>query len=671
MESNLITVGIDTGGTFTDLVLRQGETLRVVKVPSPPEDPGRAIALGLEQLGALGPGDQIIHGTTVALNALLTGRGAPVALVTNAGFVDLIEIGRQERPDIYALFPEKPKPLVPRELRFEIPQRSWPKLNGDGFETTRRPSAEEIAKLAEEIRASSAETIAICLLHAWALPEIETELAAALEHLGLPICTSAGILREHRETERFSTTLVNATLLPLMRDYLAGLGERVGQATLSLLQSNGGTLSAERAAEEPVRVILSGPAGGVVGAAHAVRESGFGAFVGFDMGGTSTDVAFHDPMHEERSPTRALDPIHVGGHPVGVPSLDIHTIGCGGGSLIQIDSGGVLHVGPESAGADPGPVCYGASSQPTLTDAHVLLGHIADGHFLAGELRLDQRAVRAAFERLGQALGRSAEEIALGAIDVARAAMQRALGVMTMQRGQDPGSIPLVAFGGAGGLHAAALAQSLRMPAALIPTHPGALSASGMGVADGIRDGERSLVADLDAWDAAARARLYGELEAPGLSSLLAAGFAPESIHVEHGMDLRYRGQSYAIHIPECMDPARAFHSAHKKLYGYEISERALEIVCLRTRSKAKLPAQMPKAIRIRPMEAACIVGQRSANFGTPVLCDVILRSKLQAGERFSGPALVEEYSGTSLVPAAWQATCMGAGHLLLEPIPD
>ena len=299
---------------------------------------------------------------------------------------------------------------------------------------------------------------------------------------------SASVHPEHREYERFSTAIVNAALVPLMQGYLAGLAERVGGARLSILQSSGGALDAETAAREPVRVILSGPAGGVVGAAHAAREAGFDAFVGLDMGGTSTDVSFHDAATAGERARRASEPIPIAGHPVGVPSLDIHTIGCGGGSLVSIDPGGILHVGPDSAGASPGPVCYGKSEVPTVTDAHVLLGHIDQGRFLAGELPLAKDAVERAFARVGERLGVDAREAARGVLDVANAAMRRAIGVMTMQRGQDPERVPLVAFGGAGGLCAAALVESLRMKAALVPRFPGALSARGMSTAEATRD---------------------------------------------------------------------------------------------------------------------------------------------------------------------------------------
>ena len=664
---------MDTGGTFTDLVLWDGTDRRVAKVPSTPEDPSRAIAAGLELLGGVRSGDHVVHGTTVALNALLTGETARVALVTNEGFRDLIEIGRQDRPEIYALHPVKPEPLVPRSLRFELPQRTWPAPAGEQerFATVRRPTRTELELLRERIGLSGAEAIAVCLLHSWARPEIEREVERALEGLSIPITLSAAVLPEHREVERFSTAIVNAALVPLLRAYLGSLSRRVGRARLSVLQATGGTLAADRARDEPVRVILSGPAGGVVGAARAAREAGFEAFCGLDMGGTSTDVSFHDAREAERPPTRALEPVHVAGHAVAVPSLDIHTIGCGGGSLVTVDEGGVLHVGPESAGADPGPVCYGKGAVvPTVTDAHVLLDHIAGGRFLGGELALDVGAVRAAFEQVASRLGTSPIDAALGVLDVARAAMRRAIGVMTMQRGQDPERLPLIAFGGAGGLHAAALAESLRMRGALVPNAPGALSAIGMTCADALHDAARASVSPLAAWSWSHRDTVCRELSREGRAALREAGFAARAIEHEHGMDLRYRGQSYEIHVPEGprgFDPSAAFHRAHEALYGYALPDREVELVCLRSRSRVRAPIERLRPARARRLPRAAIAGERSAVFDRRRRAVVIDRERLAPGHAFEGPALVEEYSGTSLVPPGWKARITAGGHLWMQ----
>ena len=659
------TIGVDTGGTFTDLVLREGSAVRVAKVPSTGADPVRAIVAGLEQLGGVHARDHVVHGTTVALNALLTGSVARVALVTNEGFADLLAIGRQERPDIYALEPEKTTPLVPAARRLEIASRIWPALGQNGFEVVRAPSKRELTALARQVEKSRAESVAVCLLFSWADPAIEERVARALGPLGLPVTCSAAILREHREFERFSTAVVNAALVPLMRRYLGSIEARLPGARLSILQSSGGTLPAARAALEPVRVLLSGPAGGVVGARRAAEEAGFAAFVGLDMGGTSTDVAFHSA--NAHSAERALEPPRIAGHPVGVPALDIHTIGCGGGSLVRIDAGGVLHVGPESAGAEPGPVAYGKSDVPTVTDAHVLLGHVAEGPFLGGHLALDVKAVRAAFARLARSLGCSSEEAARAVLDLARSAMRRAIGVMTMQRGVDPARLPLVAFGGAGGLHAAELARSLGMKGALVPLHPGALSARGMTAAEALSDLVHTALVPLDSIGRRERARVLRELAARARDELLDAGVARRSIALESGLDLRYRGQSFEIRVPECADPAAAFHRAHERIYGYALPDRAVELVCLRVRASARLAKPRRRRARERALPRALLRERRAATFDRARRVLVLDRARLAPGTTFAGPALVEEYSGTTLVPPGWRARVTADGHLFLS----
>jgi N-methylhydantoinase A len=607
-----------------------------------------------------------VHGTTVALNALLTGRVARVAFVTNEGFADLIEIGRQDRPDIYALHPEKPAPLVPRERRFEVASRAWPALDGRGLETVSTPSQAELARLGRAIARSGARSIAIGLLHSYADPSGERALARALARLGLPITCSAALLAEHREYERFSTAVVNAALVPLMQEYLGTLAARLAGARLSLLQSTGGTLPASSAAAEPVRVLFSGPAGGVVGAALAAREAGFEAFVGLDMGGTSTDVAFHASRSAASEAEHALEPPRVAGFPVGVPALDIHTIGCGGGSLVAVDDGGILHVGPASAGADPGPVAYGKSDVPTVTDAHVLLGHVAPGPFLGGRLELDVAAVRRAFAALSRRLGCTPPEAARAVLDVARASMRRALGVMTMQRGQDPARLPLVAFGGAGGLHAAALAASLGMRGALVPRHPGALSALGMTGAEPQVDLVDTVLAPLAALDRSARKRRLAGLVERAEDGLRSQGALRREIRSTATLDLRYRGQSFELRLPDSPDPAADFQRAHERLYGYALADREIELVRLRVQARLVRPAAKPRQPRMRELPRSAVRETRPVVFERELRTPVLEREKLPPGCAFDGPALLEEYSGTTLVPPGWRARITAGAHLWL-----
>jgi N-methylhydantoinase A len=669
---------VDTGGTFTDLVLVDGEELAVAKLPSTPRDPGAAVLAGIAGLesGPAPRGERVVHGTTVALNALLTGSTARTALVTNSGFADLIEIARQDRPELYALHPVKPPELVPRELRFEVVARAWP----DPVDRRGRlmhvavPDTSALDALVRAVAAARPESIAVCLLHSYAEPEMERRVARALAPLGVPVTTSAELYREYREYERFSTAVVNAALAPVMSGYLsrleAGLARARPGASLELLQSSGGALPAADAAREPVRVLLSGPAGGVVGASRAAAEAGFGRMVGLDMGGTSTDVAFHAAEDEHGMAPREAVP-RLGGRPVGVPSLDVHTIGCGGGSLVHIDPGGVLHVGPESAGADPGPVAYGASSGAehlTVTDAHVHLGHVAEGRFLAGRLPLHADAVARAFEELGRRLGVRASAAAEAVLAVARAGMRRALGVMTMQRGVDPARVPLVAFGGAGGLHAAALAESLGMPAALVPRHPGLLSALGMASAEPLCELSRSVLRPLAEVPLAERRLLVQELAAAARERLVAAGALAGRVRVEGVLDLRYAGQSFEIRVPAAKNPAAEFTRRHEHYYGYRLEDRPIEWVALRAIARVPSPASVTARPRIRPLSKGALLGERRALFGGKELrARCVDRAALGPGERFDGPALVEELSGTTLVPPGWSARVVQAGHLLLE----
>jgi N-methylhydantoinase A len=659
------TIGVDTGGTFTDLVAVEDGEVRAEKLPSTPDDPARAVLEGIENLGGADEATEIVHGTTVALNTLLTGSGAPTALVTNRGFRDLIEIGRQTRPELYALHPVKREPPIPRSLRFEVGQRTWPALDG-GVERVEEPSAAELARLRARIAKSGAKSAAVCLLHAYADPESERLVARALEPLGLPVTCSADILPEYREYERFSTAAVNAVLVPLMGRYLAGLERALGGGRLSILQSTGGTLAAARAAREPARVLLSGPAGGVVGAARAARQAGLEQIVTLDMGGTSTDVAFHRGRGRVQDIVRDAE---VGGLPVALPSLDIHTIGCGGGSLVRVDEGGVLHVGPQSAGADPGPVCHGRGTQPTVTDAHVLSGHLSSATFAGGRVHLDHEAVAHAFEDLGARLGTRPQAAAAAVIDVARAAMRRALGVMTMQRGHDPRALPLVAFGGAGGLHAAALAEGLDLPGALVPRLPGCLSAVGMAHADALSDRSRNILAPLTEWSPTRRRRAQTELAREGRADLVTAGHRPGRIEIERSLELRYDGQSYELSVADdgTRGIAEAFHSRHEALYGWRLEEREVELVCLRVRAVVRTPEPAAPKARSRPLPAGAVTGRRKVVFGERARVSAVVDgSCLLPGQRFEGPAVVEDPTGTALVPPGWTARVTPGGHLWL-----
>jgi N-methylhydantoinase A len=452
-------IAMDTGGTFTDCVYVLDGRLEILKVPSTPDNPARAIVQALEKVMAA-PTDalELTCGTTVGTNALLERRGGCVALVTTHGFEDVLEIGRQARPRLYDFFVDRPAPLVPSERRIGLRERI-----GASGEVVTRTTAAEIRRVVKVVARSKAESVAVCLLFSFANPKHEREIAKALRAAGLQVSVSHEILPEFREFERTSTTVANAYLVPVMSNYLGQLVRDAGRFSprdsrpaVRIMQSSGGIVSAEIASREPVRTILSGPAGGILGAQYVAKLSGFERIITFDMGGTSTDVALLEGGLATTNEARVAD------LPVAVPMLEIHTVGAGGGSLARFDRAGALRVGPESAGAEPGPICYGRGEKPTVTDAHLILGRIPERGFLSGEFPLDPQRTR---DWMGRSRGpmRTVEQFAQGIVDVANAVMEKAIRVISVERGHDPRDYTLVAFGGAGGLHACDLAASLTL----------------------------------------------------------------------------------------------------------------------------------------------------------------------------------------------------------------
>ncbi|HEY2236333.1 MAG TPA: hydantoinase/oxoprolinase family protein, partial [Candidatus Angelobacter sp.] len=477
--STPLRIAIDSGGTFTDCVWLQGSTLQILKVFSTPADPAQAIAEAVNKIAANEHDIVVLHGTTVGTNTLLQRKGARVAFVTTKGFEDSIEIGRQQRPKLYDFFFEKDPALAPAELRFGVDERT----SAEG-KILRAPTPQSLQMLATEIAAQKPQAIALSLLFSFANPQNEKAVVAALAALKLPISVSHQILPEFREYERASTVLVNAYLQPVMQSYLGKLWDLLAHesptlsqkarkdgapARIFVMQSSGGITALATAAEQPVRTVLSGPAGGIVGAAAVAKRSGFDRIITFDMGGTSSDVALIDG---EPTTTNEAD---VAGLPVRVPVLDIHTVGAGGGSLARFDAGGALRVGPESAGADPGPICYGKGESPTVTDANLLLGRLPADQFLGGDFQLDlprtQKIVAQWLKKNHSSL--SPEEFAAGVVRVVNANMEKAIRVVSIERGHDPRQFSLVAFGGAGAMHACELAHALRIPRVIVPAYPG------------------------------------------------------------------------------------------------------------------------------------------------------------------------------------------------------
>jgi N-methylhydantoinase A len=650
-----VRVAIDTGGTFTDCVYLQDGGLRVLKLRSTPANPADAVLAGLKGIGADGL-VALRHGSTVGTNAMLEGKGARVAFVTTAGFEDTISIGRQTRPRLYDWFGPVPVCLVPPELRFGIPER----VNAEGT-ILREPTEEELAALALRIRDSSAEAIAISLLFGFLRSENELRVEEALRPLGLPISTAHRILPEFREYERASTIVVNAYLSPRMSSYLLALEGAIQNqqgGSVEVMQSSGGIVPARLAAEEPVRTVLSGPAGGVIGAWRLAQQSGFDRILGIDMGGTSTDVFLADaaaggpPLTSESK---------VAGVPVSVPMLDIHTVGAGGGSLARFDAGGLLHVGPQSAGADPGPICFGRGTEPTVTDANLLLGRLGPEGFLDGAFALDMARSRERFEASRSTLA-TVEAFAAGILRVVETGMERAIRVVSVERGHDPRQFALVAFGGGGPLHACALAKALQIGTVVVPPLPGALSAVGILLADSVRDISRTVMLPGDAME-----RL-GETFCL-LEEILGAESANDRASFERSVDLRYRGQGYELNLPYGPDAAEAFHQLHQRRFGFCDRNRPLEIVTLRVRLRIPGPqfATTPQP-EIEGNGEGARIGERRVYFdGEWPLTPIYARERLRAGDCFSGPALVTEYSSTTVLPPGCELRVEGYGALVIR----
>jgi len=695
-RSQPLRIAIDTGGTFTDCVWMDAGRLHMLKVFSTPADPSQAIIEGLRRIAQENIAEEktshdrnlngdliLLHGTTVGTNTLLERKGARTALVTTAGFEDAIEIGRQARPKLYDFFFDRIEPLVPRNLRFGIKERA-----GSNGEILTAPSAEELHTLAAQLAAVKPQSIAISLLFSFANPEHEEAVVEALKPLAVPLSISHQILPEFREYERTSTVVINAYLQPVMQYYLESLERRAQDLVeerrfsaaksalrnvaalaprIFVMQSSGGITALSTAAREPVRTVLSGPAGGVVGAAATARASGFDRIIAFDMGGTSTDVSLVEG--EIKTATDA----QIAGLPISVPMLDIHTVGAGGGSLARFDAAGVLHVGPESAGADPGPICYGRGTQPTVTDANLLLGRLQPTRFLGGDFTLDlDRTRRVTKEWLKQQTSNlTLETFAAGVLRVVNATMEKAIRVVSIERGRDPRHFALVAFGGAGGLHACALAEALSIPHVIVPALPGALSALGILASDVVKDYSRTIL-----WRVSKKIpaeQLNQEFAA--LKKMAAEGFCEEhwqgSPRYQRSVDLRYRGQGYELNIAFTKNLLRDFQQEHHRRYGYTHPNREVELVTLRLRATLK-----PTAPRIGADAFVCparaTLGDSALKApalfeGKPFPTKIYDRNDLRPNKPYPGPAIITEYSATTVIPPGKRFHLDSAGNLVVS----
>src|SRR5829696_2507812 len=654
-------LGVDVGGTFTDAALLDGEFLHTAKVPSTPDDQSRGVIAAVDEVlkraGAAPPDVRgFTHGMTVGTNALLEERGARTALVATRGFSDLLEIGRQNRPSLYHPCRPKPRALVDDGLKFEAAER----IGASGV--VEELADDEIAGLVERLRSSDPESVAVCLLFAFREPAHERRIASALRD-ALPdvhVSASHEVLPAFREYERFSTTLIDAYLSPLLGRYLGSLTgacrER-GLAEPEVMRSSGGTADADEAARSGAWSVLSGPAGGAVGAGLLARSAGHPNSIGIDMGGTSCDVCVVDDGEVRRTDSREIE-----GRPIQLPMVDVHTVGAGGGSIGWRDAGGALQVGPRSAGAEPGPACYGrGGTEATVTDANLLLGYLSSGSDLAGGVALDVDAARSAIRSLGEQLGVGEIETAEGIVRVANQEMIRALRVVTVERGVDPRSYALLPFGGAGPMHAAALADELEITRLVCPRASGVLSALGLIAAGHRRDTARTLLLSADEITAE---RVAAEVKA--LSEPLLAGM--DNARIEVVYELRYRGQAFELPIPGPPEPdpvrlAEDFAREHETRYGYRDPEGRLELVTIRVAAVEPGPEPRPRAAAGGRLDEEV----RRARFGGEWVTARVLRGEPEAGFTAEGPCVFELPEATLVLPPGWTAAVDEAGTITAE----
>lgn len=660
-------LGVDTGGTFTDFVLFSGQQIRVHKVLSTPKAPEQAILQGIHELGlADDPDLVVVHGSTVATNAVLEGKGVRTAYITNYGLRDVLTIGRQARRELYNLNPQVIDPPVPRELCLETGGR----LGSDG--SVVEPLLEnELSELRSQLQSLLPSAVAINLLFSWLDDRFEKQIEAIIPE-GMFVSRSSAVLPEYREYERGITTWLNASVGPLVEGYLQRLCKGVAKARVSVMQSAGGTIEAQQAGEQAVHMLLSGPAGGLAGVQYIGEQAGEYRILSFDMGGTSTDVALveGDPNSKTPGQLQLTTEGRIGNYPVGVPMVDMHTIGAGGGSIARVDAGGLLQVGPESAGADPGPACYGKGGiEPTVSDANLVLGRLRAEAFLGGGMSLDEEAACQAVAMVAEPLGLSIEEAAQGIIDVANEQMSRALRVMSVKRGLDPSQLTLACFGGAGGLHVCALAESLGMHKAMVPVHAGVLSALGMLVAPRARYLSLTLNRNMRNVIDEELQQEIETLAMQGQQALHKEDIKEDEIEAWPSVDVRYRGQSYAINLTwqGVNATTQAFHARHEALYGHRM-DQTVELVTLRirvqgpspkiaglNRNKTETNKKVNKELRMVSLAA----------IGQPV--PVYNRDKIVVDQKISGPALITEMVSTTYLAPGWECRLHKSGTLLFE----
>jgi N-methylhydantoinase A/oxoprolinase/acetone carboxylase beta subunit len=642
-------IGIDTGGTFTDFVIRAGVKLTVKKVPSIPQDPSSAIVQGIGTFLENAPVSPfIVHGTTVATNALLERQGGRIALVTTKNFEDLVFIGRQTRPELYRLEAEPRENLLSRNRCFGIDERT----SASGT-VEREVSSGDVQNLITKLEKAEVQAVSVCLINSYANPHNEKRIAASLRKRGFLVSASWDVLPEYREYERIATTTMNAYLMPVMNRYIAQLEKKLKDAEIRIMQSNEGYITLARVKEQPVKTVLSGPAGGVVGAYHMGRAAGYTNIITLDMGGTSSDVSLVN------GGIRRTQETTIGGFPLRTPVIDIHSVGAGGGSIAFVDRGGSLRVGPRSAGADPGPACYGHGELATVTDANVVLGRLIPEFFLGGRMKIFPEKSREVVERLARKIDKSLLETASGIVEIANACMERAIRLISIERGFDPREFALFSFGGAGGMHAVDCAENLKVSTVIIPKNAGVLSAFGLLLADSIKDYSESVLNTVDSISTKELEDRFQAMIHISLGDMKADGFKDAEVAVFPSVDLRYFGQSFEINIPYRKGKGQGFsfvedfHRTHRRVYSYHHEHTPVEIVNIRVklvgRGEQVTPETFPPG-DTNPGNA--LTGVRKLHYrGSTYDAQVYDGALLAPHNKVEGPAVVGDAESTTFVP--------------------
>ena len=666
LMSQELRIGVDTGGTFTDFVIHQQGKLIIKKIPSIPKNPSLAIMAGIKEF-LDGPCPlMIIYGSTVATNALLERKGARIALITTKGFEDILFIGRQVRKELYSLKGEKREFILSRHLCFGLDERT----SASG-KVEKKVSLDELKEILEKIRSKKVKAVSVSLINSYANSLNEKIIQREMDKKKMLLSISSNILPEYREYERMATTAVNAYLMPVINNYLSNLEDKITKADLRIMQSNEGYISPSRAKLEPIRTALSGPAGGVVGAFQLAKLAGFRNIITFDMGGTSTDVSLVDGQ------IRRTNESVIGDFPVRIPIIDIHSVGAGGGSIAYVDRGGSLRVGPQSAGADPGPACYGRGTFSTVTDANLVLGRLVPEYFLGGKMKIYPDRSFEALEKLAKKINKSLLETAAGIVEIANANMEKALRVISIERGIDPRNFVLFSFGGAGGMHAAEISSHLQINKIIVPKNAGVLSALGLLLADSIKDYSHSILKTAAKLSEAELEKHFAELRQKSLKDMKEDGFGAEDISLFRFLDLRYLGQSYEITVPykksrkkkDAFSFISDFHKAHQRLYSYYHPQRPVEIVTIRVKAVGK-----SKKIKIKRLPQTAKDPERAFQkkqyiyyAGKKHSASVFERALLEPGHKIKGPALIVDYESTALLPPSFRLMVDGLLNLIIQ----